>query len=207
MPQVSAFTGSAWEWNDQRQQFYLHQFVKEQPDLNFENIKVRNDVLAIIKFWLDLGVDGFRVDAVPFIYEDQRFLDEPVNPDRDPAAKPDEYRYYSHVYSYNQPRTLEFLADMRRLLDIYSTSDGQIRCMMIESGVPDEFIKDYYGTADKPVSHFPFNFHLLDVNTSMNASQILKLINVWYEIIPEGQWATFLVSSHQNGQAFCCGTP
>ena len=155
---------------------------------------VRNDVLAIIKFWLDLGVDGFRVDAVPFIYEDQRFLDEPVNPDRDPAAKPDEYRYYLHPYSYNQPKTLEFLADMRRLLDVYSTSDGQIRCMMVESGVPDEFIKDYYGTADKPVAHFPFNFHLLDVNTSMNASQILKLINVWYEIVPEDQWATFLVS-------------
>ena len=124
---MAAFAGSSWEWNEQRGQFYLHQFVKEQPDLNFENIKVRNAVLAVFKFWLDMGVDGFRVDAVPFIYEDQRFLDEPEDPNRPPESKPDEYRYWNHIYSYNQPKTLEFLADVRQLLDVYTSADGQQR--------------------------------------------------------------------------------
>ena len=121
------FGGSMWEWNEQRQQFYLHQFVKEQPDLNYENRKVHNEMLAVFKFWLDHGVDGFRVDAVPHIFEDQRFLDEPVNPDREPAAKPDEHRYYLHPYTYNLPGVLDFLADVRQLLDIYSDADGIVR--------------------------------------------------------------------------------
>ena len=64
---------------------------------------------------------------------------------------------------------------------------------MIEAGVPDDSIKDYYGTVDKPVAHFPFNFHLLQVKPTMNATEILKLIDVWYQVIPEHAWPTFLV--------------
>lgn len=66
--------------------------------------------------------------------------------------------------------------------------------MMVEAGVPDDSIAAYYGTEDKPVAHFPFNFHLLEIKPTMNASQILSLIDVWYEILPDFAWATFLVS-------------
>jgi glycosidase len=198
---VAAFAGSSWEWNEQRQQFYLHQFVIEQPDLNFENIDVRNEVLAVFKFWLDAGVDGFRVDAVPMIYEDQRFLDEPEDPNRDPEAKPDEYKYWNHIYTYNLPQVTEFLADVRQLLDVYTKSDGRVRCMMVEAGVPPEAVKDYYGTPDKPVAHFPFNFNLLDVTPQQNASEVLSRINAWYDVVPEGNWATFLIGNHDQKRA------
>lgn len=198
---VSVFGGSAWEYNEQRGQFYLHQFVKEQPDLNFENIAVRNEMLAAVKFWLDMGVDGFRVDAVPHMYEDQRFLDEPENPNRDPEAKPDEHRYWDHIYTFNQPDVLVWLADMRQLMDIYSSADGRVRCMMVEATVSDDFIMDYYGTEQAPIAHFPFNFHLLGVRPENTAKDILGLINVWFDLLPEGRWGTFLIGNHDNKRA------
>jgi alpha-glucosidase len=124
---TSWFGGSMWEWNESRGQFYLHQFVKEQPDLNLENPLVWNEMLAVEKFWLDMGVDGFRIDAVLTMFEDQRFLDEPIDPDRDPAARPDEHRYYLHPYTYDQPKVMEWLANFRQLIEIYSAADGRDR--------------------------------------------------------------------------------
>jgi alpha-glucosidase len=197
---VSVFSGSAWQWNEQRQQFYLHQFAIEQPDLNFENIDVRNDMLAVIKFWLDTGVYGFRMDAVPHMFEDQRFLDEPPNPSCT-GCLPDEHRYYDHIYTISLPGVLDFLADVRQLLDIYTKSDGLVRCMMVEAAVSDEQIMAYYGTKDRPIAHFPFNFHLLGVRPEMNAREVLNLINVWYDLMPEGEWPTFLIGNHDNKRA------
>ncbi|XP_022165961.1 alpha-glucosidase-like [Myzus persicae] len=75
---VSVFGNSMWEWNEIRQQYYLHQFYKEQPDLNFWNPLVRQEIQDILRFWLDKGIDGFRMDAIPFLYERQDLLDAPI---------------------------------------------------------------------------------------------------------------------------------
>ena len=77
------FRGSAWEYNEERGQFYLHQFVAGQPDLNYRNPLVVQEMLNVLSFWLDLGVDGFRMDAVAHIWEDGEFKDEPVSYDSD----------------------------------------------------------------------------------------------------------------------------
>ncbi|CAG7733027.1 unnamed protein product [Allacma fusca] len=154
-----------------------------------------------VSFWLDTGVYGFRMDAVPHMFEDQRFLDEPENPWRDPEAKPDEHRYYDHIYTISLPGVLDFLADVRRLLDVYTKSDGQVRCMMVEAAVPDDKIMSYYGTKDRPIAHFPFNFHLLGVRPENNAKDVLNLINIWYDLMPEGEWPTFLIGNHDNKRA------
>jgi alpha-glucosidase len=76
---------------------------------------------------MENGVDGFRVDAVPYLFEDQRFLDEPENPDRPPEALPDEYRYWLHPYSYNLPAVLDSLAQLRQTIEIYSIPDSKQR--------------------------------------------------------------------------------
>lgn len=85
------------------------------------------EILDIVKFWLDKGVDGFRVDAVPHMYEDQRFLDHAPSAERPPEALPDEYRYWENTYTYNLPQVLDALAAIRKLCDEYSATDNKTR--------------------------------------------------------------------------------
>nr|CAH7767691.1 unnamed protein product [Callosobruchus chinensis] len=77
---VSIFKGSSWSWHDQRQKFYLHQFAPQQPDLNYANPKVMEEMKKVLTYWLDVGVDGFRVDAVPYLMEDKQLRNEPLTP-------------------------------------------------------------------------------------------------------------------------------
>ncbi len=104
--QLSYFRYSAWEYSEERGQFYLHQFVVEQPDLNYRNEQVRREMNDVLLYWLDLGVDGFRFDAVLHIYEDEQFRDEP--PSGNPAAiDENDWKYLDHIYTYNLPETKE----------------------------------------------------------------------------------------------------
>ncbi|XP_021952619.1 alpha-glucosidase isoform X1 [Folsomia candida] len=197
---VSVFGGSMWTWNDIRQQFYLHQFVAKQPDLNYENPKVLTEILAAIKFWLDMGVDGFRVDAVPHMFEDQRYLDEPADPNAPEGSLPDEYRYYLHPYTYNLPKVLDALAEIRQLIDIYTAFDGKDRCMMVEATIPnldDLFL--YYGTESRPIAHFPFNFEFINrIKPGFNGTDILSMVDEWFQKMPPGATANWLVGNHDN---------
>ncbi len=68
------FGGSAWQWSEKRGEFYLHQFYKEQPDMNLRNPAVKEELKSVLRFWLDLGVDGFRIDAVPHFFEGKNSL-------------------------------------------------------------------------------------------------------------------------------------
>lgn len=92
---ISVFTGPAWTWNEQRGQFYLHQFAKEQPDLNFRNPAVAQEINDVMAFWLDKGVDGFRVDAINHLFEVEDLADEPLTgTDPDPKS-------YGYLHHYN----------------------------------------------------------------------------------------------------------
>ena len=118
---MSVFGGSAWQWDDMRKEFYLHQFYKEQPDLNLRNAQVREKLKQVLQFWLDLGVAGFRIDAVPHFFEDERFLDEQVVKD----AVPNSYESVTRKYTYNlQPEVNLLLQDFRQVLDGYTSKDG-----------------------------------------------------------------------------------
>ena len=68
---LSVFGGSSWKWSDKRNAFYLHNFLESQPDLNFHNTEVQNQMLDEIKFWLDFGIDGFRFDVINFLFHDR----------------------------------------------------------------------------------------------------------------------------------------
>lgn len=95
MTQNSVFYGSAWTWNDQRQAYYLHQFDKSQPDLNFRSQAVVDEMKNVLSFWLDKGASGFRVDAVSHLFEDRDFRDEPIDNTNDPLS----YEYTRHDYT------------------------------------------------------------------------------------------------------------
>ena len=129
---LSIFGGSAWEWDGQRMQYYMHNFLREQPDLNFHNPAVRAELLDVVRFWLERGVDGFRLDTVNFYYADEKLRDNPplpqdeVNDKTAPSVNP--YNFQNHVYDKTRPENLDFMSDFRAVLDEFTdaTSVGEI---------------------------------------------------------------------------------
>ena len=99
----SSFCGSAWEYCDERNQYYLHFYSKKQPDLNWENPKVRNEIYELMKFWMNKGADGWRMDVIASISKDQDYPDYPKTDDR---------KYYTGKYHSNGPRLHEFIQEM-----------------------------------------------------------------------------------------------
>ncbi|HET8897545.1 MAG TPA: alpha-amylase family glycosyl hydrolase [Rhodanobacteraceae bacterium] len=120
---LSLFGGVAWQWEPRREQYYLHNFLTAQPDLNFHNPAVRAAVLDNVRFWLDRGVDGLRVDAVNFCYHDRLLRNNPAKPGHLRQGRgftvDNPYAYQYHLYNNTQPENLEFLAELRRLMDQY----------------------------------------------------------------------------------------
>ncbi|MEJ1095002.1 MULTISPECIES: alpha-glucosidase [unclassified Pseudoxanthomonas] len=120
---MSLFGGVAWRWEPRREQYYLHNFLASQPDLNFHNPAVRQATLDNVKFWLDKGVDGLRLDAINFCFHDAQLRDNPPKPKEMRVGRgfsPDNpYAYQYHYYNNTQPENLGFLEDLRELLNQY----------------------------------------------------------------------------------------
>lgn len=120
---LSIFGGPAWQWDGQRQQYFLHNFLTSQPDFNFHNPDVQDALLDIARFWLDRGVDGFRLDTINFYFHDKRLRSNPPVPEHQrnssiaPAVNP--YNHQDHLYSKSQPENLAFLERLRALCDEY----------------------------------------------------------------------------------------
>lgn len=130
---LSVFGGSAWQWDTRRRQYYLHNFLAEQPDLNFHHEPVQTALLDSMTFWLERGVDGFRLDTANFYYHDAQLRNNPPNPhtsklpiDKRPVNT---YEHQSHVYDKSRPENLQFLRKMRELCDTYGAALlGEIGC-------------------------------------------------------------------------------
>ncbi len=120
---LSIFGGVAWAWEPRRAQYYLHNFLAAQPDLNFHVPAVREAVLANVRFWLDRGADGLRLDAINFCFHDARLRDNPPKPPAERVGRgfrtDNPYAYQRHVHDNTQPENLAFLAELRALLDRY----------------------------------------------------------------------------------------
>jgi alpha-glucosidase len=120
---LSLFGGCAWQWEPRRGQYYLHNFLSSQPDLNFHHAEVRAAALDSVKFWLDRGVDGLRLDAINFCFHDDQLRDNPAKPLQERVGRgfsPDNpYAFQYHYYNNTQPENLAFLEELRALLDRY----------------------------------------------------------------------------------------
>ncbi len=183
---LSYFGGSAWEFDKKTKQYYLHQFVKEQPDLNYQNPKVLEEILNVIDFWLAKGVDGFRVDVICNMWKHPRFPNNPINPKwngKIPMEK------YLTKYTVNQPGTHTIVKAMRKVLDKYKN-----RVLIGETYLPYEELLEYYGDNDE--CHMPFNFHLLGVK--WKASAVKKKVNDYEKILPEGYWPSYVLGNHDQ---------
>jgi alpha-glucosidase len=150
---LSFFGGGAWEWDAATGQYYLHLFHKKQPDLNWRHPEVRRVMLDALRFWLDRGVDGFRVDVMWLLIKDEQFRDNPPNPDYREGEHP--LNRQLQLYTMDQPETHTIVAEWRRLFDQYDE-----RMMVGEIYLPVERLVSYYGE-NGTGAHLPFNFHLI----------------------------------------------
>ncbi|XP_055852245.1 maltase A3-like [Episyrphus balteatus] len=200
----SAFRGSAWEWNEKRQEYYYHPFLAEQPDLNYRNPKVKEYMNDVLRFWLKKGVSGFRCDAVPNVFEiaadaDGNYPDEPRNFLID---DPETYNYVQHIYTVDQPETIELVLEWRQLLeDFKAKNGGDERILMIETWSPIDIVMQYYGNITHPGAQIPFNFQLLSYLThESDANHFVQVISSWLDKMPEGNTANWVLGNHDNSR-------
>ena len=181
---ISLFGGQAWSWDTRRRQYYMHNFLSEQPDLNFHNPKVRAEILDTAKFWLKRGVDGFRLDVANFYFCDPQLRDNPPKNPKGGYARP--YWHQRHVYDRSQPENLGFMEDLRRLTDRYDD-----RMTVAEIG-SDSYIARSIEYTEPGRLHTAVNFFLLE-NGPLSARWPLDALEGWTS---ETAWPSWSFSNH-----------
>ncbi|WP_119460776.1 alpha-amylase family glycosyl hydrolase, partial [Rhodospirillaceae bacterium SYSU D60014] len=185
---LSEFGGSAWEWDAATGQYYYHAFLKQQPDLNWRNPEVVAAMHDVLRFWLDKGVDGFRVDVIWHMIIDDQFRDNPPNPDWRPGMRP--HDRLKPLYTADRPEIHDVVAGLRRVLDEYDD-----RVLIGEIYLPIERLVAYYGVGLSG-AHMPFNFQLIDA--PWDAQHIAGLIREYEEALPEGGWPNWVLGNHDK---------
>jgi alpha-glucosidase len=185
---LSCFGGSAWQYDERTGQYYYHAFLPEQPDLNWRNPRVAEAMLGVLRFWLERGVDGFRVDVLWHLVKDADFPDNPVNTAWRPGMDP--YQALVPVHTTDLPEVHGIVARMRRLLEEYRE-----RVLIGEIYLPVERLVKYYG-ADLQGAHLPFNFQL--VQAPWDAAHIARLIAEYERALPEGAWPNWVLGNHDQ---------
>jgi alpha-glucosidase len=193
---LSVMGGSAWEWDASTSQYYLHTFLTKQPDLNWRNPALKAAMVAIIRFWLDRGVDGFRVDAAHYILKDPHLRDNPPNLSQQRALhKPmGDYDSQLHLYDNGHADVHTVYRELRHLLDRYSATRA---CMLMgEVHIFDRQVwASYYG-ADLDELHMPFNFGL--VSAAWNAQAIRQSVDALEAHLPPGAWPNNVLGNHDE---------
>ncbi len=184
---LSFFGGPAWTFDSRTGQYYLHQFVKQQPELNYRNPAVLAAMLDNMRFWLDKGVDGFRVDVIWLMMKDALFRDEPPNPHWD-GVNP--HNSLLHIYTANLPEVHDLIRAMRRVLDEYDQ-----RMMVGEIYLPNDELVKYYGEA-LDECHLPFNFQL--IRAPWDAVAVRRLVDAYEAVLPRGGWPNWVLGNHDQ---------
>jgi alpha-glucosidase len=189
---LSIFGGSAWQWEPRRCQYYLHNFLSSQPDLNFHNPHVRQAVLDNVEFWLKKGVDGLRLDAINFCYHDQQLRDNPPKPEgerRGRGFKEDNpYAYQYHYYNNTRPENLGFVEQLRSLLDRYP---GTVSLGELSSEDSLASMAEY--TQGNKRLHMGYSFELL--GDEFSAAYIRQTVETLESKMQDG-WPCWAISNH-----------
>lgn len=185
---LSVFGGTGWEWDERTGQYYYHAFLKEQPDLNWRNPEVREAMYAVMRFWLEKGVDGFRVDVMWHMIKDKQLRNNPANADYLPHMAT--YEQLLPVFSTDQPEVHEIVREMRGVVDEYNE-----RLIIGEIYLPIHKLVSYYGS-DNNGAHLPFNFMLLAA--PWDAMQIAASIDEYEGVLPLNGWPNWVLSNHDQ---------
>ncbi|XP_066995975.2 maltase A1 [Anabrus simplex] len=179
----NGISGDAWTWNEKVGQYYLHQFHQKQPDLNYRNADLVQEMKNVLKFWMDKGVDGFRVDAIQRLVEDAEFKDNtPGTEDQ----------------VLDLPETYDMIEQWREVLDTYPD-----KFMMLEVYGGTKKTMEYFGTEERRGGDFPFNtFIIQSLNSdNLNAENLDKIIHQWIDNVPSFGWNNWLIGNHDNHRA------
>ncbi|HEY3392536.1 MAG TPA: alpha-amylase family glycosyl hydrolase [Lacipirellulaceae bacterium] len=185
---LSNFGGSAWQLDKRTGQYYYHAFLGEQPDLNWRNPEVQDAMLDVLRFWLDRGVDGFRVDVIWHIVKDDQFRDNLPDPEYKPHHAP--HRQLLATYNTDRPEVHDIIARMRGVLDEYEE-----KMMVGEIYLPMERVIEYYGAQGSGV-HLPFNFQLIELPWHSRA--LADAIERYEALLPSHGWPNWVLGNHDN---------
>ena len=186
---ISDFGGSSWEWDEGTGQYYLHAFLKEQPDLNWRNPEVRTAMMDVLRFWFERGVDGFRIDVQWHMIKHPDLPDNPPNPAYAPEMG--EMHKVLQTHSTDQPEVHDISAEMRRIAD-----DHGERLLVGEIYLPVPKLMTYYGTPEAPGVHLPFNFQLIEL--PWNAVAIAEAIRNYEAALPLQAWPNWVLGNHDR---------
>jgi alpha-glucosidase len=189
---LSIFGGSGWTWEPRRQQYYLHNFLTSQPDLNFHQPQVRKAVLDNVEFWLKRGVDGFRLDAINFCFHDAQLRDNPAKPKALRQSigfdEKNPYAYQYHYFNNTQDENLVFIESIRTLLDQYP---GTVTLGEISSEDSLKTMAEY--TQGDHRLHMGYSFDLL--TDEFSATYIKQVVQTLEERVSDG-WPCWAISNH-----------
>jgi alpha-glucosidase len=181
--------GSAWRWHAASRQYFYTAFAEDQPDLNWRAPRVREAIAHVMRFWLDRGVDGFRVDVLWHLAKDQLLRDNPANPDFNPA-KDSSCKSLVPAYSADQPDVHDFVAKLREIIDSYDQ-----RLLIGEVYLPIGELVRYYGVERSGV-HLPFNFQL--IQQSWNAREIRRAVDEYEGSVRADEWPNWVLGNHDQ---------
>jgi alpha-glucosidase len=163
---LSVFGGSAWQWEPRREQYYLHNFLASQPDLNYHEPAVVRQMLEEVAFWLERGVDGMRLDAINFCYHDRSLRDNPAKPKAERVGRgyrtDNPYAWQYHLYDNTQPENLAFLERLRSLSETYS---DVVLLGEVTGENPIDTMIEYTSGSNR--LHMAYNFELLSDDFSL----------------------------------------
>ena len=191
---LSIFGGTAWAWDPTRLQYYQHNFLTSQPDLNFHSPDVQDAVLDVARFWLDRGVDGFRLDTINFYFCDDELRDNPALPPDErndsiaPAVNP--YNYQNHLYDKNRPENLEFLKRFRALMEEYPAIASVGEVGDAQRGL--SIVADYTSGDDKMQMCYAFEFL---ANEPLTPRRVRQVVGDFFAAAPDG-WVCWAFSNH-----------
>jgi alpha-glucosidase len=186
----SEFGGPAWSFDEVTGQYYYHAYLKEQPDLNWRNSEVKQEMCNVLRFWFDRGVDGFRVDAIHHLLEDDEFRDNPPDPDWRAGMPPNER--WLQIRTVDQPGVHACIKAMRGVADRYGD-----KVMIGEAYLPIDRLMAYYGV-DLTGFHLPFNFHL--ISACWQPKTIASLIEEYEAALPGGGWPNWVLGNHDRSR-------
>jgi alpha-glucosidase len=188
---LSHFGGPAWTWDSRRKQFYLHNFLSSQPDFNFHNPAVQDWHVENLRFWLDKGVDGFRLDTVNYYFHDQLLRSNPALPPGMAEFDTIPYFFQDHIHQKTQPENLAFIERLRAMTDSYS---GRVMVGEISAGHRARQVMGEYTRGTKRL-HMAYSFDMLGANFS--PEHFRETIEAFFAAAPDG-WPAWAFSNHDT---------